>query len=390
MNDAAALADRLPAPARDALKAIWAGTETVILDSPPGAGKTEAISLIAPLLAGAGRFPVTVASPTVAGAYLIAERIQRQNTGVPVMLTGGSFTPRRAAGVPCVSGNPAPGEIYVSTIASRGAGRGRTGIMIVDEAYQATALAVRNAARGADQLLLVGDPGQIGPVIPFDQTGFDMLEDNPAGRAPDVFASRKGTVRTHLESTWRLGAATVEAIAPLYSFPFASARSESGYEGNEILVAETGATSVIDPRLMRTAADRACGLARRTVVRDGREKAATVAVIATRNEQTSILASMLAARAEGAGIVVGTADLLQGAEYDCVVAIDPLAGAATATGHAVALGRLCVMLSRHRTHLTFVTASQVARLLDRETEWGTVGMEVRERLAKASNRKDPS
>ena len=51
---------------------------------------------------------------------------------------------------------------------------------------------------------------------------------------------------------------------------------------------------------------------------------------------------------------VGTADALQGGQWHVVVAVDPLLAAETAEGHNASPGRLCVMLSRHMTHLVWV------------------------------------
>jgi len=39
-----------------------------------------------------------------------------------------------------------------------------------------------------------------------------------------------------------------------------------------------------------------------------------------------------------------------------VVALDPITGADVASAHALDLGRLCVMASRHVCHLTWVTS----------------------------------
>jgi len=51
---------------------------------------------------------------------------------------------------------------------------------------------------------------------------------------------------------------------------------------------------------------------------------------------------------------VGTADRLQGGQWHAVVALDPFIGYEGLSPHAMSLGRLCVMASRHRTHLTWV------------------------------------
>lgn len=64
------------------------------------------------------------------------------------------------------------------------------------------------------------------------------------------------------------------------------------------------------------------------------------------------------------GVTVGTADRLQGGQWHAVVAVDPLASAATVSDHHLSLGRLCVMASRHMTHLTWVHGSDWHDLID--------------------------
>ena len=60
-------------------------------------------------------------------------------------------------------------------------------------------------------------------------------------------------------------------------------------------------------------------------------------------------------RALGLGdVTVGTADQLQGGQWPAVVVIDPLA-ASSISDHHLSLGRLCVMLTRHVGHCSFVT-----------------------------------
>ncbi len=58
--------------------------------------------------------------------------------------------------------------------------------------------------------------------------------------------------------------------------------------------------------------------------------------------------------ADHPGLLVGSANQLQGLERLAVVVMHPLAGYRDASGFTADTGRACVMLSRHRAHLTVI------------------------------------
>ena len=62
-------------------------------------------------------------------------------------------------------------------------------------------------------------------------------------------------------------------------------------------------------------------------------------------------------------MLVGTADALQGLERPAVVAVHPLAGKRVADEFGVKPGCLCVMLSRHRCHLSVLIDDQTDAVL---------------------------
>ena len=66
-------------------------------------------------------------------------------------------------------------------------------------------------------------------------------------------------------------------------------------------------------------------------------------------------AAVQARLADLPGVLVGTANQLQGLERAAVVALHPLAGYREPGGFTTNLGRACVMLTRHRAHLALVT-----------------------------------
>lgn len=384
-----------------ALNSVWSGNRLTIVDSPPGAGKTAlVVETIGHLLQGTDMV-LTVATPTKVQALSMAYRLAAEvdpkliNFGVPSI-------PDADLPVGVVRGSKPNTRVTIRTLASCAMKPPADGIdlFVVDEAYQATTSDVLSAVQHIDQLLLVGDPGQIGPVVSVDTSLWGRERLAPHSRSPEGMRSLVEASEFTIDRSWRLGQTTVDIIAPLYSFPFTSARPKRSlldHDGGElpevaqVIVDETSAPDGLDA--MTTVADRVehlCGLTLTGPATDESGAAVEVAwdvepkdiaVVVARNVQASTLTSMLSSRGLG-GVVVGTADRLQGGQWPVVVAVDPLLGGSTASPHALALGRLTVMLSRHTTHLDWISEKrwpqQCAQI---DGEEGAVHAEVRRRIA---------
>src|SRR5699024_9100177 len=203
---------------------------------------------------------------------------------------------------------------------------------------------------------MIGDPGQIGPVTTADTSIFDDADYPPHGRAPDVLRAHPSAKVLHLPTSDRLGVRTVEAIAPLYDFPFDSSRPDRPVNGHdEIESAQIDRDDPVD--LYAAGAHLAQSFIGQNRTPDDGTRALTpndVAVVAGDNQAVNGIAGFLSNLGFHPGVTVGTADRLQGGQWHAVIAVDPLASAATVSDHHLALGRLCVMASRHMTHLTWV------------------------------------
>lgn len=350
---------------------MWEGAPVTIVDSPPGAGKTTLVTDIVAYLAERSDLKIILAAPTKRGAYDLAERLAAKlgpdrggNPQIAMDIYKTDPPPGVSKGGAATGGRNLP---LVRTVASCRRRPPECDVMIIDEAYQVTFNDAAAAADEANQVLMVGDPGQIGPVVTADVSAFRGNATAPHMRAPEVFARMDGAAVHALDTTYRVGQETVDAIAPLYSFPFKSARpqryltDENGDPVSEIVPMEVPVSGSFDAIDMLVKISRyAAGLVGTELVEfddDGSELrhplvASDIAIVVAHNAQSSgITAILRTLRAEG--ITVGTADKMQGGQWHAVVALDPCVGYTTAGSHQLSPGRLCVMASRHMSHLTW-------------------------------------
>lgn len=96
---------------------------------------------------------------------------------------------------------------------------------------------------------------------------------------------------------------------------------------------------------------------------------ADVAVVVPHVAQAAAIRATLA---EFPDVLCGTANALQGLERAAVVAVHPMVGKRSAEGFALDASRLCVMLSRHRSHLTVLVDDQTGAVLDGHASDDTV------------------
>jgi hypothetical protein len=266
-----------------------------------------------------------------------------------------------------VTASDGGGVVGIATVASAVHSK-PTGIVIVDEAYQTSFADVSQAVDSATQVLLVGDPGQIGPVVTIDTSMFDDRDFGPHTPAPTVFERNPDAIVLSLTSTFRLGEETTEVVNELYDFEFDSQRLPHAVDGlDEVEAVEVeDADTHSSPALLENVVDRvldALGRTHRFVDHETRQAQVHeiepwhIAVVVAHNVQAAYIESRLSSISGHVGlnlVEVGTADRLQGGQWPVVIALDPLAGVNAVTDHHTSLGRLCVMLSRHTSHLTFL------------------------------------
>lgn len=168
---------RADAAIRDVLKAQWDDEPAVRLDSPPGAGKTGVVERLAVQSLALIGERCAVVTQTNVQAFDLARRlgehyprlqfwlVLRDGLRVPadVAALGNLHVAHRLADLPsgpCVAiGNAAKWSWADETAA------GSFALLIVDEAFQLPDYGFLQIANLARRVVLVGDPGQIDPIV---------------------------------------------------------------------------------------------------------------------------------------------------------------------------------------------------------------------------------
>lgn len=353
------------------LHAAWSGDPAVIVPSPPGAGKTRLVALLADALAARAQLRVGVAAQTREQAVEIARRIGRLTDRAALMWSAKHPTPDSGNTKAVKKGAGFPGDgggILIATTARwlyADPDQFRCDLMIVDEAWQATYADLGALGAHAGQVVCVGDPGQIDPVVTGSTSRWQSIGTGPHLPAPAALTAAHGDAiaMVTLRHTWRLGPVTTALIQPAFypAMPFTSRRPPehlTGPDGGALPelthrpVAVTGGPG--DPGLTAACADRVRHLLDCTLTTQAGTRPLTADDLAVVCAHVTQAAAVRATLAEHPGILVGTANQLQGLERPAVVVLHPLAGYRDGGGFAADNGRACVMLSRHRAHLSVI------------------------------------
>lgn len=354
----------------------------MVVASPPGAGKTRLVVHLAEQLNRRACLTIAIATQTRAQAFDVTNRAAAIGAKVALLGVRDSHRP--------LDLHPQAGYLQGTAQLSRWKGAVvattarwlwvnerdyTTDVCIVDEAWQMTYADLGGLGPLSTQVVLVGDPGQIAPVVTGDSRRWQNLPAGPQRAAPEalVAAYPESVTQLRLSSSWRLGPQTTALIQPAFyaDLPFTSARPPRHIQLDGAALPELGVSLVTplsgpgDPTIAAAAAAHVRQLLSAGLVVDDRAQArrlepSHVAVITPHVEQASAVAARLA---DVPGVLIGTANQAQGLEREAVVVIHPLAGYREAPHFATDPGRLCVALSRHRAHATIVVDSNTEAVL---------------------------
>ncbi len=357
------------------LHSAWSGDPAVVVPSPPGAGKTRLVALLAATLAVRADLRVGIAAQTRDQAAEIARRLGALDYPARLVWPAKHPAPDLGTGAArVVQGRSvryptSGGGVIIATTARWTYADPRDlacDVMIVDEAWQATYADLGALGAFAAQVVCVGDPGQIDPVVTGKTRRWADSPTGPHVPAPVALRAAHGDAVSvvTLRHTWRLGPDTTALIQPAFypDLPFTSRRPpEHLTDAHGDLLPEvighpvTANAGPGDPALTSACAAAARDLLTSTLTTDAGTRPVTPGDLAVVAAHVSQAAAIRAVLADLPDVLVGTANQLQGMERPAAVVLHPLAGYREASGFGTDLGRTCVMLSRHRAHLTVVT-----------------------------------
>jgi hypothetical protein len=373
------------------LESTWRGNLAVVVPSPPGSGKTRLTTHLGGALSERAGLRVGIAAQTRAQAIDISRRLAAICNPVKIGLLW-----RKTGAYPDVGSCPlihsgrevwpgSGGAVRVATTAKwlrAQPGTLAADVLIIDEAFQATYADIGALSAMANQIVCVGDPGQIDPVVTGDVSRWQGSPTGPHLPAPhalsQAFAADVTTVA--LKHTWRLGPETTAMVQSAFypRLPFTSRRPPEHLAIDGTVLPELAhrelkvANGSADAGLIAAAVTRTRQLidtATLTTAEGTRPvRARDVAVIVPHVSQAAAIRALLGDHPD---TLVGTANALQGQERAAVVAIHPMAGKRIVDQFSVETGRLCVMLSRHRSHLSLLIDEQTAAVFDHDDESDT-------------------
>ena len=400
-------------PVSDAARAAGTATERilhdtlhgthrgVVVDSPPGAGKSTLVVRAAQELVAAGESLMVVAQ-TNAQVDDLVDRLATADPGLPIGRLHGSDSPpdplldrHEAVLKSAKAADLAGAKVVIATAAKwafvKDVEPWRHAI--VDEAYQMRSDALLQVAGLFERALFVGDPGQLDPFSVVGAEQWAGLSYDPSASAVvTLLAHNPGLPQHRLPVSWRLPASAAPLVSDAF-YPYTPFRSGTGHGDRRLSFGVPGDGSGPD-RVVDEAAASGWGLlelpARRTprtdpeavraialVVRRLLDRGGVavsergtapvgpdrIAVGTAHRDQAAAVRAALAALGV-TGVTVDTANRLQGREYDVTVVLHPLSGRPDATAFHLETGRLCVLASRHRHACIVVARAGIAELLD--------------------------
>lgn len=364
----------------------------VIVDSPPGAGKSTLVVTAAHHLAEQGERLMIIAQTNEQVDDLIARLDESLTIG---RLSSSAYRPSERvlrSNVTIATKVDALNHVAV-TIATAAKWAtitaGEWPWAIVDEAYQMRSDMLLRVAGRFERALFVGDPGQLDPFSVVEVERWAGLSWDPMQSAVAVLQRHNPDLPVHrLPVSWRLPASAGPVVAEAF-YPFTGFTAGTGEGDRRLEFAARGMTrydTVIDEaaasgwgllelpsrHTLRTDTEAVQAIALivdRLLSRGGTAHsehgshpltADRVAVGAAHRDQVAAL------RAAGIpnAVTVDTANRLQGREYDVTVVLHPLSGRRDATAFHLESGRLCVLTSRHRHACIVVARAGIAELLD--------------------------
>ncbi len=391
----------------------------VVVDSPPGAGKTTLVRRAARELVAAGESIMIIAQTNNQIDDLTAGLAADDPTLRIGRISGEDYAAGRSplrslsnVAIETKIDELRGCDIVLGTAAKWARVKDhRQRWAIVDEAYQMRSDALLLVASQFERGLFVGDPGQLDPFTTVTTERWTGLTYDPRHNAVDVLLAhnRDAVIERRLPVSWRLPASAATLIAPAF-YPYTAFTAGVANGVRELQFTTSSLRSPLDDTLdmarrtgwalhqlparhtQRTDSDvarAAADLAARLLARGAAERCehhpagrrltpADVAIGVVHRDQAEQIKWLLPrTNVPGADqVVVDNANRLQGREFEVVIVVHPLSGRRDATAFHLEAGRLCVLTSRHRHACIIVARAGITHLLDAHSAIDPVHLNV--------------
>jgi hypothetical protein len=382
----------------------------VVVKAPPGSGKTHLLCRIVQTLAKKkGR--VAVAAQTNAQADDICRRLAEAPWNVQCfrfVRAGGGMDdqPQRVTVESDFAALPTGSCVVVATTAKWGfiEIKAPFDVLLVDEAWQMQWSQFLPLGRVTSRFVLIGDPGQIPPVVAVDASRWETAQTPPHLPAPEIVCADGRTpsdarpVQLQLPASRRLPADAVSILQSFYDFTFgswasptdravlATGRTKEPIDRAIDLLSTASVVAVTNPTIDDLppadmdgdVADLAVHLAARLLERkatvrlldmsDGQPvrplTGADIGIAATHRVMNELISQRVRGDRKLQQIRVDTPERWQGLQRLVMIAVHPLSGVLRPSAFDLETGRLCVMASRHQGGFIIVSRDHVGDTLD--------------------------
>lgn len=370
------------------------GGKLAVVKAPPGSGKTYSLIEVLSALAAHG-MQIALAAQTNSQADDICHRWAKDHPEVRVArfsssdLTAADNLPASVLWVTDKKELPHGPGVTVATTAKWSLTdlAAPYDLLAIDEAWQMSWADLMQSALVSEKFLMIGDPGQIPPVVPIDVRRWETSPRAPHEAAPEVVLAEPTLESVRLVGSLpacrRLPNESVDFVKPFYDFDF-EAYVPVGARGLElsngwgdalasgrplaltIPTPEHGPPIEVDHEIADVTAKVVSELlGGGTTLRLGDEKRPLtpddIGVTGSHRVMNSAISAALGPRANQ--IRVDTPERWQGLERAVMIAVHPLSGVAEPSAFDLETGRLCVMASRHQVGFIMLTRNHVGETL---------------------------
>jgi len=379
---------------KDLTDHVQAGGRLAVVKAPPGSGKTHTLIEVLSVLAAKG-MRIAVAAQTNNQADDICQRWAKSHLEVRVArfsssgLTAAADFPASVLWITDKKELPTGPGVTVATTAKWSLTdlAAPYDLLAIDEAWQMSWADLMQCALVSEKFLMIGDPGQIPPVVPIDVRRWETSPRAPHEAAPEVVLAEPTLESVRfvgsLPACRRLPNESVDFVRPFYDFDF-EAYVPVGARGLQlsngwgdalgsgrplaltIPTPDHGPPVEVDHGIAVATARvvgslLTCGAVLRLGDEDRSLAPSDVGVTSSHRVMNAALAAALGSYTNQ--IRVDTPERWQGLERPVMIGVHPLSGVSDPSAFDLDTGRLCVMASRHQAGFIMLTRDHVGDTL---------------------------